>query len=260
MLLRKPVRFSFPCSGNGFLCKMRHILPISLLAGLLWIHTAWAQSGKHPGLIYTSALQSPADTAGWRMEGEGKVLFQNGWMEMFSPNEKDHQVFWCPANLPADFIAEWEVQNRKQGPGLCIVFFAASGKQGEDLFSPKLPRRDGTFNQYTRGAINNYHISYYANAKDDPGRTTAHLRKNAGFHKVQDQYPGIPIHSENIHRIRLTKNQGHLLMQIDDRTVIDWQDDGKTYGPILGGGKFGFRQMKWTRFAYRNLVIRTLTP
>lgn len=37
-------------------------------------------------------------------------------------------------------------------------------------------------------------------------------------------------------------------MFIDGRKIIDWQDDGQKYGPVLRDGKMGFRQMQWTDF------------
>jgi hypothetical protein len=79
---------------------------------------------------------------------------------------------------------------------VCASFFSRQKAQkGQDIFDASLPLRDGTFTQYTKGKINTYHISYYANGKDDPGRLTANLRKNKGFHLVQTGEPGIPIHS-----------------------------------------------------------------
>jgi len=164
-------------------------------------------------------------------------------------------VFWCSNDFPENFIAEWDVQNREPDAGLCIVFFAAKGINGGGIFDSTLPKRDGTFSGYTKGAINNYHISYYANGKDDPGRETANLRKNKGFHKVQVGESGIPLHSTAIHKVQLIKLEGSIRMFIDNRKIIDWTDDGKTYGKVLGSGKIGFRQMKWTHFAYRNFNV-----
>ncbi len=194
------------------------------------------------------------------MEGPGHIAFKDGWMQMQSVKEKGHHVFWCPQNLPENFIAEWEVQNLHTEAGLCIVFFAAKGLKGEDIFPPDLPKRDGSFNGYIKGAINNYHISYYANGKDDPGREIANLRKNKGFYKVQSEHPGIPINSTAAHKIRLVKLGGLIQMFVDERKIIDWTDDGKTHGQILGDGKLGLRQMKWTQFAYRNLKVWECLP
>lgn len=225
-----------------------------LLLSMAYLTTI-AQSFEKGGLIYANALANTADTTGWVMEGPGEVTFDNGWMQMYSPKQKGHHVFWCPVNFPANFVAEWEVQNLNTDAGLCIVFFAALGLNGEDVLSSKLPKRTGRFKQYTNGAVNNYHISYYANSKNEKGRETANLRKNKGFYKVQQGQPGIPLQSTAVHKIKLVKHDGHILLYIDEREVTNWQDDGKQFGKVLQGGKIGFRQMKWTRFAYRNFKV-----
>lgn len=235
---------------------MKAILPLLFIAFLqLTCFNALAQTYAKGELLYANTLATKEDTAGWRMEGEGQVEFTNGWMKMFSPKEKGHHVFWCPQEFPENFIAEWEVQNLHTEAGLCIVFFASKGLNAEDIFAASSPKRDGTFKQYTNGAINNYHISYYANSKDHPGRETAHLRKNKGFHMVQEKELGIPIHSRAIHKIQLVKFGGIIQLFIDGRNTIDWLDDGKSLGKILQGGKIGFRQMKWTQFNYRNFNV-----
>ncbi len=234
--------------------KAKWPLLLILLTQLTFLN-AFSQSYEKGGLLYSNPLSDKIDTAGWRMEGLGEVQFSNGWMKMFSPKEKGHHVFWCPQEFPANFIAEWEVQNLHTKAGLCIVFFSAKGLNAEDIFNITLPKRDGTFTNYTKGAINNYHISYYANSKDHPGRETAHLRKNKGFHKVQENEMGIPLRSEAIHKIQLVKFEGIIQLFIDGRKAIDWVDDGQKLGKILQGGKIGFRQMKWTQFNYRNFNV-----
>lgn len=87
------------------------------------------------------------------------------------------------------------------------------------------------------------------------GREISHLRKNTGFNLVQEVEPGIPIKSKAIHKITLIKEEAHILMFIDGRKIIDWQDDGQKYGPVLRDGKMGFRQMQWTDFQYRNFQV-----
>ena len=189
------------------------------------------------------------------MEGAGETQFSEGWMSMFSAEEKGHHVYWCPKELPASFIAEWEVRNLHTDAGLCIVFFAAKGAEGEDALSADLKPRNGIFKQYTKGDINNYHISYYANTPTQKDRPHAHLRKNKGFDKVQTGESGIAYDSKEIHRVKLIKDIGHIQMLIDGRSIIDWTDDGAEYGPVLGAGKLAFRQMKWTRFQYKDLKV-----
>ncbi len=85
-----------------------------------------------------------------------------------------------PETLPSDFVAQWEMQNLHLEAGLCIVFFAATGLDGEDVMDSSLPARDGTFSQYNNGALKNYHISYYAHNPKLPARPVARLRRNPG--------------------------------------------------------------------------------
>ena len=211
-------------------------------------------------LLYQSTLSTPDSVSEWQMEGPGKITFNNNWLQMFSPDEKMHHVFWCPKEFPDSFIAEWQVQNLKFDAGLVIVFFAAKGVSGEDIFSPNLVKRDGTFKQYTLGDINSYHISYYTNAAHNPNRGHANLRKNNTFSLLQKGQEGIPTLSEAPHKVRLVKNKHHIKMYIDERKVIDYLDDTPVIndvntGKALGGGKIGFRQMKWTKFQYRNFKV-----
>ena len=210
-------------------------------------------------LLYAADFSNRESVADWVMEGPGALTFEDGWMQMFSPEEAMHHVFWCPAEFPESFLAEWEVQNLKPEAGLCIVFFAAKGEKGEELFHPSLPERDGDFKQYTHGQLINYHISYYANHPTfEPGSGIANLRKNHGFHLVQEGEVGIPPDSTQIHRISLVKKKGQIQMFVDDSKIIEWTDDGETHGPVYAGGKIGFRQMKWTRFQYRKLKVWSL--
>lgn len=206
-------------------------------------------------LLYENSFSNAEQVKDWVMEGPGKVEFKDGWMEMYSPGEEWHHVFWCPRDFPSSFVAEWEVQNMHPQAGLLIVFFAAKGTRGEDIFDKTLPARDGTFKYYTKDRLNSYHISYYANNPKNPERELSHLRKNNSFALVQDGPEGIPKDSRDIHRVRLVKRDSRILFFVDDRKIIDWTDDGTTYGPVYGGGKIGFRQMQWSHFRYRNFKV-----
>lgn len=211
-------------------------------------------------LIYRNSLSKPEDVKAWVMEGAGEVSFSDGWMQMWSPDETSHHVFWMPEKLPASFIAEWDAQALKTDAGLVIVFFAAKGVNGESIFDPSLPERDGTFTQYTEGKIRSYHISYYANAAHNPDRGHANLRKNNTFSLLQIGDVGISTFDTGVQRVRLEKVGQRIALFINDRKVIDYTDnqpivDGVDTGNALTDGYFGFRQMKWTRFQYRNLSV-----
>jgi hypothetical protein len=206
-------------------------------------------------LVYANPLQDSLDVAGWVMEGPGETIFNDGWMQMYSPAKQWDHVFWCPEEFPSRFIAEWEVRNVNPAEGLLIIFFATTGLNGEDIFDKRLPARDGTFKFYTKDQLKSYHVSYYTNNPKNPDRALTHLRKNNSFALVQTGTEGIPKTSTDIHRIRLVKDDDHILFFVEDRKVIDWTDDGKTFGPVIGAGKIGFRQMRWSHFAYRNFNV-----
>lgn len=243
---------------------IRQILNATLLlvflSGCQQISATTGAETEQGHLIYSNPLSQPGDVADWIMEGPGEVEFRNGWMRMYSPNKAMHHVFWAPVKLPDSFIAQWQAQSLDPEAGLVIVFFAAKGVNGEHIFDPSLPERDGTFTQYTEGAIRSYHISYYANAAHNPNRGHANLRKNNTFSLLQQGEVGIPADSTKVHNVRLVKQKAHVQMYIDERLVIDYTDnqsviDGTDTGPALTDGWLGFRQMKWTTFQYRDLQI-----
>ena len=57
------------------------------------------------------------------------------------------------------------------------------------------------------------------------------------------------------YHIQLMKKNGKIDFIINDLTVFSWQDDGSTYGEVLGGGKIGFRQMAPMIGEYSNLRV-----
>ncbi|HVW62282.1 MAG TPA: DUF1961 family protein [Puia sp.] len=206
-------------------------------------------------LLYHNAFAATGDVKDWVMEGPGQLRFRDGWMEMYAPEEKWDHVFWCPKDFPGSFIAEWEVQNLDTSKGLVIVFFAATGSGGRDIFDPGMPKRDGTFKYYNKGEIDCYHISYYSNNPKLPDRGDSHLRKDPMNALLVTGEAGVATRSAEAHKARLIKDGAHIIMYMDDRKIIDYVDDGKGYGPAYGGGKIGFRQMRWTDFRYRNFNV-----
>lgn len=227
---------------------------LSISAGLSMLSAE--QIPDRGALIYQNNLAQPDDIEIWRMEGPGVTEFRDGWMEMYSPEKEYHHVFWGPKEFPDRFIAEWEAQNLNTDDGLCILFFAAKGMDGRDLFDPSLPKRDGTFSGYTKGEVGAYHISYHANNPKRPDRGKAHLRKNNGFNLVQEGAEGISGNSTAVHQLKLVKDGAHIRFFVDGRKVIDWTDtDSSEPRPHYESGKIGFRQMQWTHFRYRNFRV-----
>ncbi len=212
--------------------------------------------------IYENALSCERDIKGFLMEGSAKVYFENGKMRMKnmldeSLGQKSNFVFWCPENFPSDVIIEWDFRPVEE-PGLAILFFSAKGSGGEDLFDASLSPRDGQYNQYHSGDINAFHVSYFRRKwEEERAFHTCNLRKSKGFHLVAQGADPIPNadDAKESYRMRVVKCGNEVQFFVDDLFIFNFIDDGKTYGPLLSGGKIGFRQMAPLIGEYSNLVV-----
>jgi hypothetical protein len=213
-------------------------------------------SARRGALLYESSMDNHGPVAGWVKEGPLDLRFENGAMQMRCIDFAEHTVFWCPQEFPDRFVAEWEFEPLSQY-GLAIIFFAARGEHGEDIFDPALPKRDGKFIHYTRGAITSYHVSYFANVENyQMGRIDSNLRKNNQFYRVGGGPVAIPPGTQGWQQMRLIKDGSRIQLFANGKICVDWMDDDpKRYGPPHAGGKIGLRQMTQTIGAYRNFRV-----
>jgi len=204
-------------------------------------------------LLYETDFDDPSDLNVWVREGGESATVANGCLKLQTgpaPGEGQHIVFWLNRDLPADFLAEWTLRPYDKQYGLTIVFFNARGRNGEDIFDPNLPPRDGEFQHYHSGALDNYHISYYAGH-----RGSANLRRNYGFHLaaigVERVHTAPP---ETFHTITLLKQGGRVRLAVDGKVSVKFDDDGETYGPVHNHpGRLALRQMMqawYTEYEY----------
>jgi len=222
--------------------------------------------------IYENALASPADLRNFRMEGEAAVTFPQGRMRLegtLDPgedgdgpaNQKANIVYWCPEAFPDNIRISWDFYPLRE-PGLCILFFAATGKNGEDVLSPALAPRSGPYGQYHHGDINALHVSYFRRRYASERRLcTCNLRKSYGFHMVCQGGDPIPTvkDAKPPYRIEIVKAGPMVRFAIQAIPIFTWHDDGTTFGPVHKGGKIGFRQMTPMLAEYANLKIERVT-
>lgn len=217
---------------------------------------------RFPRLIYHNPLYTPQDTLEFVMEGPGAASFPNRRLRLEStadPEEgqKANFVYWCPVDLPADFMAVWDFWP-VQEPGLCIVFFCARGRDGRDIFAPSLAKRTGEYRMYHHGDINAYHISYFRRRwPEERAFHLCNLRKSYGFHMVaQGADPLPPVEdAQGPYQIGVVKDGSVISFFINQLLIFSWQDDGDTYGPVLEEGKLGFRQMAPLIAEYADLKV-----
>ena len=219
-------------------------------------------------VLYENPLSQAADVAEWAMEGDGVVTFPKGKMrqESLRPREAGQAgniVHWCPVTFPDHISISWDFQPLNE-PGLAILFFAALGRNGEDILTGNLAARNGPYKQYHHGDLNALHVSYFRRNPKENEFQTCNLRKSHGFHLVAQGADPLPTvgFALNPYRIKVIKSGPHVLFNIgykdESITVFSWEDDGQTYGPLLGGGKIGFRQMTPLIAEYGNLVVKSL--
>lgn len=221
---------------------------------------AFSVAARRGPPLYAAPLADPADTRGWVLEGPAVATHEDGWLRLRSrrpEGPEGHLVYWCPEVFPESFIAEWDFE-LLEPRGLCIVFFAARGREGRDLFDPLLAARHGVFTDYTRGELDAYHISYFANTPAVP-RAVANLRKNHGFYLLANGPVGVAaFRAGTSHHAVLFKDGARIRMSVDGRTLIDHTDDATRAGPVLTAGRIGFRQMQWTDARYRDFRVHAV--
>ena len=212
--------------------------------------------------IYHNPLATADDVAGFRMEGEGAISFPLQRMRLESTidaeaGQKANVVLWFPEEFPTDLAISWNFRPLRE-PGLAILFLAAKGAGGKDLFDTTLPRRTGEYEQYHHGEMDTYHISYFRRRwVNEREFHTCNLRKSYGFHLVAqgaDPLPGVGDMTEP-YRMLVVKCGAVVSFAINELPIFTWIDDGISYGPLLTGGKIGFRQMAPLIAEYSDLTV-----
>lgn len=212
--------------------------------------------------IYANPLAAEGDLASWRMEGPGATSFPLGRLRLEStvgPADEGngHFVLWCPEALPDEVRISWTFTPLRE-PGLAMLFLGAVGHGGRSVLDPSLAERDGPYAQYHHGDLDALHASYFRRAQASERRFhTANLRKSHGFHLVcqgADPIPSVD-QSDGGYRVAVTKAGPLVRFEVDGLRCWTWVDDGERYGPVLGGGHIGLRQMSPLIAEYADLVV-----
>lgn len=215
--------------------------------------------------IYENPLSCQKDLEGFILEGSAFLSFENGKMRLenkksASEGQKANYVLWCPEEFPGDVLIEWEFKPLRE-PGLCILFFSAKGRNGEDIFAESLQPRTGEYPLYHHGDINAFHVSYYRRKEpDERAFHTCNLRKSYGFHLVAQGADPIP-NVEDVqepYKIAVLKKGNVIRFYINELEIFTYEDDGISYGALLEGGKIGFRQLAPLVGEYANLKVFAL--
>ncbi|WP_422934139.1 DUF1961 family protein [Sinomonas sp. P47F7] len=223
-------------------------------------------------VLYENPFASLGDLEGWVDEGPvraeawedavgGGAVVLSSTGDEAAVGDHAHFTLWCPERFPDRIRASWEFRPVSE-PGLAMVFVAAEGAAGEDLFDPALAPRTGYYPQYHSGDIRALHVSYFRHKHaSERAFRTCNLRKSPGFHLVAQGADPLPPaeDADRFYRAELVKVGRRLAFSIEGLPLLDWTDDGAA-GPPLAGGRLGFRQMAPLVAAYRNLRVEALWP
>lgn len=213
-------------------------------------------------LIYENSLSKETDIQNFVLEGKARIQFVDGRMRLISTEnparkQKANYVLWCKENFPSNIEITWDFYPL-QDEGLCMLFFAAKGENGKDIFDESLNVRTGEYQQYYDGDINAFHVSYFRRkAKSERAFRTCNLRKSKGFHLVMQGADPIPNIDDCMapYKIKVVKLENKICFYINELRLFEFIDDRKTYGDLLEGGKIGFRQMSPMIAEYANLKV-----
>jgi len=158
-----------------------------------------------------------------------------------------HLVYWNKTITPENYVIEFDFKSSVPYP-LHMIMFSATGTKGENIFDPSLQPRCGVANQYTRGDIYNYRISFLA-----PKRGTVNMRKCPGRRLVAKGKDYSIQDLTGKHHIKVVKWKDQIEFRIDDKLVFQYKDL-ETDAP-LSAGQTAIRLMVPARGFYDNYQI-----
>jgi hypothetical protein len=205
-----------------------------------WIAEGWGGAEVRDGRLIVAP--SPFDASGWPLPIEA--------------GRRSHMVVWNRRIFPADFLLEFEMSPCGSTNGLTIVFFCASGQNGEDIFDLSLPPRRAEYQAYHSGALANYTESYWSR-NNEAESLSNRLRKNPGFKQVAEG-PSLTTGPTDVtHRLRILKSGSRIEVEVNGKVVIKWDDTERPHG----AGRIGLRSMEGvTMVAYDNFKVWRITP
>jgi hypothetical protein len=213
--------------------------------------------------LYENPLATADDLKDFRLEGQAILSYPDGRLRLenaLDPSLKQaaNYVLWCPEDFPDNVCFSWDFWPLRE-PGLSMFFFAAAGRNGEDLFSPGLAPRSGDYEHYIFGDMNALHLSYFRRGRHAQFNT-CNLRKSHGFHLVAQGADPIPSVQNAVppYQISLWKRGPRVVFAVCGLAVLDWTDPAGAFGPVLAGGKVGFRQMSPLQAEYANFTVRPI--
>lgn len=180
-----------------------------------WIAEGWGDAKVCGGKLWVAPVKFKAC-------GERAVVDDRG---------PSHMVVWNKDQYAGDMMFEFTVNHHGSDDGLTLVFFAATGMEGQDIFDLSLPVRDGVYKTYNRG-LSNYTVSYWsrnqkAGAVKKGERYSNRVRKNPGMNMLASN-PSLTDKCDDCdYKIRILKSEGSITVEING-TIVNHITDAST--------------------------------
>ncbi len=212
----------------------------------------------------------PDSDAEWIAEGSGGAEVCGGelWVAPVAfkacgerirnlTSEPSHMVVWNKNRFPADVMFEFTVNHHGSDNGLTLVFFAAEGVEGQDIFDLELPPRNGVYRNYNKGRLRNYTVSYWSRNKKPSlvakgEQYTNRIRKNPGANILATDDSLTDKCNDCDFKVRILKVAGNITVEINDIVANHVIDPNAPHG----GGYIGLRSMEGVdRVSYDNFRV-----
>ncbi|KIL93081.1 hypothetical protein FAVG1_03057 [Fusarium avenaceum] len=224
---------------------MRSFLMYSLLA----------VSAAAEKLLYRNTFNSSDAITDWVAEGPVKASISNNTLELTASSDF---VYWVPEVFPERIRISWEFSPIEE-PGLAIIFFGAASTEGGSIFDKGLKPRNGSYPQYHSSDIRTLHASYFRRRwPEERAFHLANLRKSPGFHLVAqgaDPLPDVEDTQGAYYKVEVIHDKRDITFLINGLEIFSWEDVDRSTGPVVRGGRIGFRQMNPLVARYRNLEV-----
>ena len=196
--------------------------------------------GETDEVLYREDFQDQSQdlSATWHLEGTGTAVIDDGALHLQETPEGVGLVLWHKASFPDSMRLSFEVRFSANS-GIGVFFFAANNTDGSDVLTTS-DERTGAYDEYIRGDIDTYSLSlhrYWPDGRINPG---SNLRRNSGFHLLDQALPDPALASGVYHHVEITKAGPTLSVKVNGVTTHAATDDG-SLGEALANGKIGFR-------------------
>jgi len=213
-----------------------------------------------PGAEWIAEGWGGADVCGGKLWVAPAAFDHCGEREQNPASEPSHMVVWNKNRFPADMMFEFTVNHHGSDNGLTLVFFAAKGLDGEDIFDRVLPPRNGVYRNYNKGQLANYTVSYWSRNKKPSlvakrEQYTNRIRKNPGANILATDDSLTDKCSDCDFDVRVLKVDGEITVAING-TVVNRVTDPDPHG----GGYIGLRSMEGVdRVSYDEFKVWSVT-